>query len=103
MEKVLYKIPKENAQLLFGILTYYDMMIPKGNQGTACCDKTPLSIFFMLCFIALVILGYTVNGYCLIGIPFCWLISCCESYNKSATLKYTQHPLPLRMVDSNIN
>lgn len=82
---------------------YYDMMVPKGNQTTRCCDCVPLSIFWTLSAITMIILGYLINGYCLIAVPILWLINCFESCCCSKTLKYTEHPMPLRLIDASIN
>lgn len=56
----------------------------------------------MICVITMIILAYVVNGYCLIAMPICWLINCMESVYCSTTLKYTEHPIPLRLVEDNV-
>jgi len=68
---------------------HMDMMIPRGRQSSRCHDLAYCSFFYMICAITMIILAYTINGYCLIALPVCWLINCCESICCAKTLKYT--------------
>jgi len=82
---------------------HYDMMIPKGDQGGICSDMIPLQILLFLGVITFIVLGFVLEPVYFYGIIPCALLSWLESFFCSKTLKYAQHPLPLKDVKANIN